>query len=376
MTETNFRTYYAKYLKPFTAKLYEAINDRPAGAQPKLLFQEMLTAEHTAKDTWDSATISRSVVAADVVSLDSSAPLKSRGVISRATGKIPKLSLAYQRRESDIRDLHNAIALGGTEAQIATKLLSDVDLCVKGIEVAKEIMFLQGLSTGQTLVKDEDSDGHGIRVDFGYLDRHTFTVGKEWSKEGATPLSDLTTVLEAAEAEGLRPALMLLSRKAFNRIRASVEGRQLALRASQGVLVTEAKNLPEPSRPALLSALKDELGLEVRVIESTYRLQNTDGTIRSVTPWEEANVVFCPAEIVGRLVWSDPVERTHPNKAVEYAYGDQGTLISVYGQVNPLTEVTLGQAHAIPVIDGGAQTFVLETETLTAGTKKETKAKA
>lgn len=375
MTETNFRELYAKYLQPFTGKLYELLNDRPEGSTPKLLFKEMLAAEQTVKDTWDSAAISRSVVAADVVALDSSLPLKSRGSISRATGKIPKLGISYRKRESDIRDLQTAIAMGGTNAQIASKLMSDVDLCIKGIETAKEIMFLQGLSTGQTLVRDEDSDGRGIRVDFGYQDKHAFTVGKKWSEEGATPLSDLQTVLDAAESEGLRPALMLLSRKAFNRIRSSVEGKQLALRGT-GAVISDVKNLPVPSRAALIEALRDELSLEVRIVESSFRIQGADGSVKSITPWEEANVVFCPAEVVGRLVWADPVERSHPNKAVEYAYGDQGTLISVYGETNPLSEVTLAQAHAIPVIDGGAQTFVLETETATSGTKKETKPKA
>lgn len=375
MTETNFREYYSKYLQAFTSKLYESINDRPIDKQPKLHYKELLVAEQTVKDTWDSASISRSVVAADVVALDSSSPLKSRGSISRATGKIPKLSISYRKKESDIRDLQIAIATGGTEAQIASKLLSDVDLCVKGVEVAKEIMLLQGLSTGQTLMRDEDTNDRGIRVDFGYLDEHTFTVGKKWSETDATPLSDLQIVLDEAEAAGLRPTQMFLSRKAFDRIRSSVEGKLLAARAA-GSVITDVKNLAVPPRAALLDALKDELTIDIRIIDSTFRVQNDDGTIKAVRPWEEANVVFCPSEVVGRLVWAHPVEKDTPNKAVEYAYGEQGTLISVYGEINPLAEVTMGQAHAIPVIDGGSQIFVLETETATSGQKKVTKSKA
>lgn len=376
MTETNFREYYAKYLAPFTAKLYELINSTPVGQEPKLLYKELLGTEQTVKDTWDSASISRSVVAADVVSLDSSLPLKARSSFSRATGKIPKLGISYRKRESDIRELQQAIAMGGTQADIARKLLSDVDLCVKGIETAKELMFLQGLSTGQTLVKDEDSDGKGIRVDFGYTDQHTFTVGKKWSEADAKPLSDLQAILDAAEAEGMRPAQMILSRKAFDRIRASVEGKQLAMRSTGGVVITDVTNLPVPSRAVLLDALKDELGIQIRVIDKSLRVQTADGTTRSVQPWEEANVVFTPSEVVGRLVWADPVEKSLPNKSATYTTGEQGTLISVYGEMNPLAEVTMAQAHAIPVIDGGAQTFVLETETATAGSKKETKPKA
>lgn len=153
MTESLFREYVAKYLSPITAKIYETINARPEGSQPALLYKTMLTEEFTPKDTWDSASLARSVVAADVVALDSPLPLKSRGSFAKATGKIPKLGLAFRKKESDIKDIQTMIAMGGTEAQIVSKLMSDADLCVKGIEVAKEIMFLQGYPLGRHLLE-------------------------------------------------------------------------------------------------------------------------------------------------------------------------------------------------------------------------------
>ena len=301
-------------------------------------------------------------------------PLKSRGSFEKATGKIPKIAMAYRKKESDIKDLQVAIATGGSEAQIAAKLMGDSDLCIKGVEVAKEIMFLQGLSTGLTLMRDEDSNGKGVRVNFGYKEENTFTVGKKWSEDGAKPLSDLQIILEDAESVGLRPAVMMISRKAFNLLRSSAEGKQLGARHI-GAIITDPANLPVPARATLLDALKDELSIDVVIVDSTFRVQAEDGSIRTVRPWEEANVVFVQSNIVGRLVWSDCVEKSNPVEGVEYTTGDQGTLISVYHEVNPFSEVTMAQAHAIPVIDGGSQIFLLETETVTSGTKKETKAK-
>lgn len=374
MIASIFREFIAKYLRPTAAKIYEMINGKPEGSQPKLLHKEMLTEEHTTKDSWDGLSISRSVVSADIVAMDSSIPLKSRGSFEKATGKIPKIAMAYRKKESDIKDLQVAIATGGSEAQIAAKLMADSDLCIKGIEVAKEIMFLQGLSTGLTLMRDEDSNGKGIRVDFGYKEENTFTVGKKWSEDGAKPLSDLQIILEDAESVGLRPSVMMISRKAFNLLRSSAEGKQLGARHI-GAIITDPANIPVPSRATLLEALKDELSVDVIVVDSTFRVQGDDGTIRTVRPWEEANVVFTQSNVVGRLVWSDCVEKSNPVEGVEYATGDQGTLISVYHEVNPFSEVTMAQAHAIPVIDGGSQIFLLETETVTSGSKKETKAK-
>lgn len=374
MTASIFREYIAKYLRPTTAKIYASINGKPEGSQTKLLHKVMLSEEHTVKGSWDSLSSSGSVVAADVVAMDSSVSLKSRGSFEKATGKIPKIALAYRKKESDIIDLQTSIATGGSEAQIVAKLMSDPALCVKGIEVAKEIMFLQGLSTGVTLMRDEDSNGRGVRVNFGYKEENTFTVGKKWSEDGAKPLSDLQIILEDAESAGIRPAVMMISRKAFNLLRSSSEGKQLGA-MHVGAVITDPANLTVPPRATLLEALKDELSVDVIVVDSTFRVQDDDGTIRTVRPWEEANVVFVHSNIVGRLVWSDCAEKGTPVAGVEYANGDHGTLISVYHEVNPFSEVTMGQAHAIPVIDGGSQIFILETETVTSGAKKETKAK-
>ena len=375
MALTTFKEYYDKYLKMGMAKILQRINDTPEDKQPKLLYKVMLTSEQSLKDSWDSASLSASVVSADVVAMDSPLPLKSRARLARATGKIPKIGISFRKRESEIRDLLNAQAVGGAEAQIATRLLADVDLCVKGIEVAKEVMFLQGLSTGQTLVKDEDSDGHGVRVDFGYAAEHTYTVGKRWSEADATPISDMQVVLDAASTTG-RPELVMLSRKALDNIRKSAEGKQVAMRYQGGAVVANVADLPTPSRSVLVDALKDELGVDVRVVDSSFRVQTPDGKYKTIAPWEVANVVFLPSSVVGRLVWVYPVEKMRPAEDVIYTEGDHGTLVSVYHEKNPMAEVTMGQAHAIPVIDGGDQVYLIETETATTGSKKETKAKA
>lgn len=375
MTESIFREYVSKYLGGFVGKTYERINGRPEGAQPKLLYKELLTSEFSPKFEWGSTGINRSVVSADVVSLNSPLPLKSRGSISKATGAIPKLGMKFRKYESDIQDIQLAISVGASEGQIVAKLMSDVSLGIKGVEVAKEIMFLQALSTGVTLVRDEDSDNRGTRADFGYLPEHNYTVGTKWSEAGAKPISDLQQVIDEAEADTARPAVLFIGRKAFDRIRSSAEGKQLALRYKGAVVVTDPEKLPAPSRADLKDALADELSIEVIVVGGSFRVQNPDGSIKTVTPWEEANVILAPDKHVGRLVWSNPVEKSSPDKAAEYANGEEGTLAAIWHEREPFSEVTSVQARAIPVIDLGAQIYLVETETATTGAKKETKAK-
>jgi hypothetical protein len=373
MTASIFREYVAKYLRPTVARIYELINGKPEGSQPKLLHKVMLTEEHTTKDSWDGPSISRCSVSVGDVPMVSSIPLNSRISFWGATS-IPKFTIAYRKKESDIKDLQEAIALGNSEAQVEAMLMRNADLCIKGIEIDKEIIFLRGLSTGVTLIPNENSNGEHICIDFGYKEENTFTVGKRWSEDGAKPLSDLWVVLEDAESVGLRPAVMMISRKAFKLLRSSSEGKQLGA-SHIGAITTEPSNLPVPSCAILLEALKDELSIDVVIVDSTFRVHAEDGTIQTVRPWEVANVVFLQSNIVGRLVWSDCVEKVFPIGGIEYAYGQQGTLISMYHEVNPFSEVTMAKALAIPVIDCASGVFILETETVTSASKKETKAK-
>ena len=298
MTASIFREYVAKYLRSTVARIYELINGEPEGSQPKLLHKVMLTEEHTTKDSWDGPSISRCSVSVGDVPMVSSIPLNSRISFWGATS-IPKFTIAYRKKESDIKDLQVAIALGNSEAQVAAMLMRNTGLCIKGIEVDKEIIFLRGLSTGVTLIPDENSNGEHICIDLGYKEENTFTVGKRWSEDGAKPLSDLRVVLEDAESVGLRPAVMMISRKAFNLLRSSSEGKQLGA-SHIGAITTEPSNLPVPSCAILLEALKDELSIDVVIVDSTFRVHAEDGTIQTVRPWEVANVVFLQSNIVGR----------------------------------------------------------------------------
>ena len=123
MTASIFREYVAKYLRPTVARIYELINGKPEGSQPKLLHKVMLTEEHTTKDSWDGPSISRCSVSVGDVPMVSSIPLNSRISFWGATS-IPKFTIAYRKKESDIKDLQVAIALGNSEAQVAEMLTS------------------------------------------------------------------------------------------------------------------------------------------------------------------------------------------------------------------------------------------------------------
>lgn len=318
----------------------------------------MLTPEYSPDLNWGASTLNNSIVAADVVSLDSSLPLKQRSTLRVATGKLPKLGLKYRKSESEISDINVMMARGTNEATVASKLLDDAVRAIKAIDVRNEIMFLQGLSTGYALVAEEENQGTAIRASFGYKDENKLKAKKAWSVAGATPLTDIAAVFDKAAADGNPIAHVYLDSKTFNELRASNEGKVLGA-AYSGHVVTGTDLLPVPARQAFLDALRDEYGAEWHVVESKYRVEGLDGAKKTANAWSEGNIVFTPTDKVGRLVYGTLVEETNPVAGVVYEKAGDYTLISKYSTNDPVEEYTAAQALCLPVIDGADSIYLL-----------------
>jgi hypothetical protein len=368
MLRSLFSELIEKYFPVLAGDIEERINGE--NVEPTMLHKTMLTEEYSADLTWGSTDLNRSIVAADVVSLESSLPLKKRDVIESASGTIPKLGLKYERGEKFISDINVMRAKGVDEEQIAVKVLDDVNKCYDGIEVRKEIMFEQALSTGLTVIKDgtmyAGNDGTGIRVDYGYPVANAFNAATTWGSTGYAPITDIRTMIDAADAKGVTITHLWMNRSKFDEIRTSEEGKQLAATFA-GVVITQTNRLPVPSRSAFTDALADEFGVTIHIVSGSFREMLPNGTVQTVVPWEATSVIGTTTENVGRLVYGTLAEETNPVNDVDYQKIGSHTLISKFSKTDPLVEYTAGQALCIPVIDNVSSIYKLSTEAAASG---------
>lgn len=360
MNASLFLEYIDKYFKPVISKITEKINGK--SKEETLLHKTMLSEEYSADMSWNAAELNRSIVAADVVSMDSSLPLKRRDSFGLATGKLPKIGIKYRKGEKTISDINIMAARGANEATIAGKIFDDVSKVIKGIDTRTEIMFLQGLSTGQTVVDDPDNVGTGIRVSYGYKDKNRFkNLGEKWESAhgGETPNDDVRQLFDKAEADGNSIGLVMLSKRYFDLWRNSMQGKMLTANYNKQVYTDKAL-LAVPSRQNFLEALEDEYGCKFRVVNSTFKVERQNGERVNVKPWEEANIVALPGENVGRLVYGTLAEETNPVAGVSYQKSGSHILVAKYSKTDPLEEYTTGQALCIPVIDGADGIYLLD----------------
>ena len=211
MNQSLFLVLVEKFFALVVGRITEKFNGKKE--EQTMLHKIMLTEEYSADLSWGSTELNHSVVAADVVSLDSSLPLKSRGKIGNASGKLAKIGVKFRKGEKDISDINVMRARGTDEATVVAKLFDDAPKCVRSMDVRKEIMFLQGLSTGQTLVTEEDNDGSGVRVTFGYKAENIFHAQTSpWGEGDYNPIEDIRQMFDR-QARTATPSALSLSAK-------------------------------------------------------------------------------------------------------------------------------------------------------------------
>lgn len=364
MEPSLFTAWVAKYFKPLVAKVVEKINGTKT--PQTYLHKEMLTKEYSPTLKWNSINVDGTTVAADVVSMDSPLPLKKRDAISKADGDIPKLGMKLALNERTMTDLDILTnSPGSQESAIVQKLFQDTAKCITGIYEVIELMFLQALSTGVTLIADTANVGLGIRIDFGYKASNKFGVAVVWSAGATgTPISDFNRVKTVADANGDSITTVMMDDFAFNNMLKSSEFKQ-AYAGSLGIGLNTASIIPTPNFAQASAFILGQFNWTVKLVNRTVKTER-DGVKTNVKPWAEGAVVFLTTDKVGSLTWGTLAEMNHKNKAVDYQVADQFILVSKYHKVDPLKEFTSSQALALPVINNVDEIYLLDSKTVQA----------
>lgn len=364
---------FAKYVLRFFPKLQRLI-EKVNGKRKQLTYlhkgeNAMLRQEFSVDNKWESTTVNSTYMAADFVALDSPLPIKSRGTVATANGKLPKIGMSKVLKESDITNLNVMIAQGATPAEIAKKLSNDAVACSVGLDERNEYNFLYALSNGVVGIKDEDNPDRLLRLNFNYLDENTINA----TTAGEISLSDIKTLIAKADADGNAIIQLCIAKSAFDKLRQTREAKELVA-SYKGQTFTDATTLPVPTATVFQEAFADDNnGITFKVIDRSVVLE-VNGKKKPVKPFNPARVIGICNEVVGTLVYGKLAEATNPVKWVNYSTVDTYKLISSYSLVNPLREVTSGQAICAPIIEDVDQIYILDLGSTAVG-RKASKAK-
>lgn len=362
---------FSQFLDQIWSKLQLFITEKTNGNKRELtyLHKQRLVKVYSPTQQWEGTSANTKAVAADMVALDSPLPIKSRGSVSKANGKLPKIGMTKKMNESDI----NAVNIMNAELtmmpegsdrfiqrrrQIFSKLMDDVNACSVGIDERNEMNYLVGLSEGVVLIPDEENpnSGLGLRMNYGYKESNIFGVNDPDEITG----DDIQNVLNKADENGDTPALAMISKTFLDRLRKTRWARQLAADYKELVYTNETA-LPVPTVKTFSEAWENEYGMPIQIVDRSVVIEK-NGVPKSYKPFNSKRIVFLPnADTDGSLVYGTLAESTNPVEGVNYSTIDDYKLISKYRITDPsLAEITKGQALVLPVIEDVDSIYVLD----------------
>lgn len=358
MEQSLFIEYIKKYFPGIVVKVVETLNDTKNPLT--YLHKRMLRKDFSVTGKWESINTANTLVAADVVAMDSSLPLKKRDALSKANGDIPKMGMEMKLNEKQLSDLDVLVAQRASDTQLMAKLFADTPKVIGGISERNEAMFLEGLSTGVTLVEDSENVGTGVRLDYGYLAANKFGVTTVWSNTAATPLDDFQRVIDKAKLDGNNITRVQMDSTTFNYMVATTQMKQYFAFTIGYV----GSNLFSPDLSQINTALGKRFGFTIELVDRSVRTEK-NGVQTASKPWGVGMIVFTCSDIVGSLTWAKLAEQNHPVEGVSYETADEFILVSKYRINKPsLSEVTSSQARVVPVITNVDQIYTMDRATV------------
>jgi len=317
--------------------------------------------------TWETLTGDVGArIAADVVSYDSSAPLKARKVVSKMTGEIPPIRVKRVMKESDI-NTYNILKAKATPDQMAllNLVFGDVDFVMDAVMARAEWLALKALSYGSITLNKTVNPGGVVTenaIDYQIASSHKVGVGTAWADAAnAKPITDIETVLALAQSEGKKIQYILMNPATWQRFRATAEVKDfVAPYAVYGG--TRIKRAPgiEVTNEALQADGKPT----IKIIDTVIGIENVNGQVSYENPWTDHYITYIPYERVGRLLHGPIAEETNPPQNVIQAK-KEFVLVSKYSETDPVAEITKGEANAFPVIDAVDGIYIQKTNATT-----------
>lgn len=347
---------YVESLLPVLNTLIEKVNGKRDDEETYLHKDtSILRRVYSADNKWEADTINHSYVAADYVALDSPLPLKARGTLSQASGKLPKVGIKKFLKESEINALNVMEAQGGQAAEIRRRIAQDLVACNRGIDERNEYALLYGLSNGFVAIKDEDNPDQLLRLKFQYPEENTY--GIESASEGLT-VDDLKNLISKADENGDTIIQLWIAKSTYDALRKTTGAKELVA-TYNGQSYNNPENLPVPTSTRFNEAFEDETGVTFRVINRSVKIEK-DGKSKPVKPWNTNSVIGLCDTQVGALVYGRLAEQTNPVAGVDYQTVDAYKLLAKFSKTDPLLEVTTGQAYVLPVIENVDQIYHLD----------------
>lgn len=304
-------------------------------------------------------------VAADLHTDNGSIVRKSRPTFEIARGDIPLIAISREMTRSEIKEYQMALAMAGDAD--ATALVQywgeDVDFCFNGVQSQLDYIAWALLSNAGRLAfttQNNATFANQFDLDYDVYDFQKQKTSADWGKaSSADIIGDLAKLVKTAKTEhGLNPKFIFMNMEELYKVCSSEQ----IIKACSSYIANAVGAAQTPDLAAVNQMLAKQAwlnGLQIRVIDQTITRESLSGDFSSGNPFASSRIVLSETERLGTTQYGILQESAQEGVIrVERAH----TVIKKYSTVEPLSEVTIGQADAIPVLDTAYRNLYVRTD--------------
>ena len=302
-------------------------------------------------------------VAADLHSDNATIVRKRRPIFESAKGDIPFISISREMTRREIKEYQTELAFARDED--ATRLVqywgADVDFCFNGVQSELEYIALKLLSGAGKLEFTTTTNAtfaNEFDLDYDVDPEMKVKSSSDWSNgSSADIIGDLRKLIKTAKDNKLNPKFAYVNLDEFYKIASSDQIiKACASFASNALGISQTPDLTQVN--AMLAKQAWLNGIQIRVIDQTITREFSDGTQTSGNPFDNCRMVLTESERIGTTQYDILQENSDLILRAERAH----TIVKKYGTIEPQSEVTIGQADAVPVFDTAYRNMYIRTD--------------
>lgn len=302
-------------------------------------------------------------VAADIHADNASIIRKERPIFQSASGDLPRIAISREMKRSELKDYQTALALAGdaNAKELVRFWADDVEFCFNGVQSELEYIAWALISNaGKLSFTNTNNAAIANEFDLDYMVDANKKVSVDFTNgASADVIGAFANAVKLGKQNNSNIKFAFMSLDEFYRI-ATCE--QIIKQCASYV-----QNLTGTSQTPDLEAVNAMLrkaawlnGVQIRVIDTDVTRELVDGSSFMANPFADHRIVFSETETLGTTQYD--LLKTEDNVVMKATRSH--TIVKKYSEPEPLKEVTLAEADALPVLDTAYKNIYLKTDGL------------
>lgn len=337
-------------------------------------YPSLFPLKETATLTWKTLQTKVGLkIAADLVARGARIDKKARNAINKIMGDIPKIAIKRTMDEEELTEYDIMIAQHSGNPDLKVLIdawAEDTKFCFDGVNNRIEWMALYMISHAGKLSVTSENNAHIISeydADYEIPSDQKLGTDNAWINAGeanqsAKPISkDFKNIVKKARKAGHYLKYAMMNVDEFNAFVEIPEVQHICATYVQNSLGMQ--QIPDLAGVnAALKRLPYLYGLQIVVIDQEIAVEMPDGTLNPATnPFADNVVSFVESLTLGNTFYKVPIDMKVQGTAAIKALNNH-VCIKKFGNEEPIEEVTMGIANAIPAWSGSERCWFLDTK--------------